>query len=105
MELPASTRFEAICKASLCSFSSKQVSCGSSHRCGRIGFQWNRNSKSFVGITMSSEKEFLSNGHGGGHNGAAKSGFIDVIGIGSRKDAVLDFCLKSPFQLSSLRFW
>ncbi|KAK9115701.1 hypothetical protein Sjap_014648 [Stephania japonica] len=35
------------------------------------------------------------------------SGCVEVVGIGSRKDAVLDFCLESPFQsLSScLRFW
>ncbi|KAH0990834.1 hypothetical protein GBA52_002317 [Prunus armeniaca] len=33
------------------------------------------------------------------------SEFVEVVGIGSRKDAVLDFCLESPFQFSSLRFW
>ncbi|KAF9624096.1 hypothetical protein IFM89_007794 [Coptis chinensis] len=33
--------------------------------------------------------------------------FVQVIGIGSRKDAILDFCLDSPFQssFSSIRFW
>ncbi|KAL7240051.1 hypothetical protein ACSBR2_005836 [Camellia fascicularis] len=31
--------------------------------------------------------------------------FVEVIGIGSRKDAVLDFCLDSPFLSSSSRFW
>ncbi|PIA64062.1 hypothetical protein AQUCO_00201391v1 [Aquilegia coerulea] len=32
---------------------------------------------------------------------------VEVIGIGSRKDALLDFCLDSPFQssFSYLRFW
>lgn len=30
---------------------------------------------------------------------------VEVIGIGSRKDAVLTFCLDSPFQSLSLRFW
>ncbi|KAJ4960213.1 hypothetical protein NE237_020123 [Protea cynaroides] len=30
---------------------------------------------------------------------------IEVIAIGSRKDAVIDFCLESPFQSSSPRFW
>ncbi|KAM0961003.1 hypothetical protein ACFX13_020756 [Malus domestica] len=34
-----------------------------------------------------------------------KSEFVEVISIGSRKDAVLDFCLESPFQFSSVRFW
>ncbi|XP_024019398.1 protein ACCUMULATION AND REPLICATION OF CHLOROPLASTS 3 [Morus notabilis] len=33
------------------------------------------------------------------------SEFLEVIGIGSRKDAVLNFCLESPFQSSSLRYW
>lgn len=32
---------------------------------------------------------------------------VEVIGIGSRKDAIIDFCLESPFEssFSSLRFW
>lgn len=30
---------------------------------------------------------------------------VEVIGIGSRKEAVLDFCLESPLNTSSLRFW
>eukprot|EP00257_Ricinus_communis_P017909 XP_015576468.1 protein ACCUMULATION AND REPLICATION OF CHLOROPLASTS 3 isoform X2 [Ricinus communis] len=36
----------------------------------------------------------------------SESKFVEVIGIGSRIDSVLDFCSDSPFQLSSsLRFW
>ncbi|XP_042492748.1 protein ACCUMULATION AND REPLICATION OF CHLOROPLASTS 3-like, partial [Macadamia integrifolia] len=31
--------------------------------------------------------------------------YVEVIAIGSRKDAVIDFCLESPFQSSSWRFW
>lgn len=31
--------------------------------------------------------------------------FVEVIGIGSRKEAVLDFCLESSLAISSLRFW
>lgn len=31
--------------------------------------------------------------------------FVEVIAIGSRKDAVLDFCLNSPLHSSALRFW
>ncbi|PON82512.1 Tubulin/FtsZ, GTPase domain containing protein [Trema orientale] len=30
---------------------------------------------------------------------------VEVIAIGSRKDAILNFCLDSPFQSPSLRFW
>ncbi|XP_043715252.1 protein ACCUMULATION AND REPLICATION OF CHLOROPLASTS 3 isoform X3 [Telopea speciosissima] len=31
--------------------------------------------------------------------------YVEVIAIGSRKDAVIDFCLESPFRSSSPRFW
>ncbi|XP_028752621.1 protein ACCUMULATION AND REPLICATION OF CHLOROPLASTS 3-like isoform X2 [Neltuma alba] len=105
MELLAFPSFEAISKVSLFPFSSKQVLYGNSVRCRNIGFLWCRNSKSFAGITMSSDEDSLSNDYGLRQSLGTKSGAIDVIGIGSRKDAVLDFCLKSPFQLSSLRFW
>lgn len=38
--------------------------------------------------------------------GGSVSQFVDVIAIGSRKDAVLDFCVDSPFlSEKSLRFW
>nr|XP_011463496.1 PREDICTED: protein ACCUMULATION AND REPLICATION OF CHLOROPLASTS 3 isoform X2 [Fragaria vesca subsp. vesca] len=33
------------------------------------------------------------------------SEFVEVVGIGSRNDAVFDFCMESPFRFSSLRFW
>lgn len=33
------------------------------------------------------------------------SKFVEVIAIGSRRDAVLDFCLDSPLRCSALRFW
>nr|XP_009771498.1 PREDICTED: uncharacterized protein LOC104222022 isoform X2 [Nicotiana sylvestris] len=31
--------------------------------------------------------------------------FVEVFGIGSRKDALLDFCLASPSISPALRFW
>ncbi|XP_027150949.1 protein ACCUMULATION AND REPLICATION OF CHLOROPLASTS 3 isoform X2 [Coffea eugenioides] len=31
--------------------------------------------------------------------------YVEVFGIGSRKDAILDFCLNSPFLSPALRFW
>lgn len=31
--------------------------------------------------------------------------FVEVIGIGSRKDAILDFCLASSSRFPALRFW
>ncbi|RWR78552.1 protein ACCUMULATION AND REPLICATION OF CHLOROPLASTS 3 [Cinnamomum micranthum f. kanehirae] len=33
------------------------------------------------------------------------SNAVEVIGIGSRKDAVLDFCLEASFESTSTRFW
>lgn len=30
---------------------------------------------------------------------------VEVFAIGSRKDAVLDFCLNSPYLSPALRFW
>ncbi|CAL0320611.1 unnamed protein product [Lupinus luteus] len=63
-------------------------------------FRSRRISKPFVRITMCLEKRSSSNGYR-----QTKSDFVDVVGIGSRKDAVLDFCLNSKFQLASLRFW
>ncbi|KAF1860922.1 hypothetical protein Lal_00000337 [Lupinus albus] len=64
------------------------------------GFRSTRTPKPFLQITMCLEKGSPSNGYR-----QTKSDFIDVIGIGSRKDAVLDFCFNSKFQLASLRFW
>ncbi|KAK9059961.1 hypothetical protein SSX86_020665 [Deinandra increscens subsp. villosa] len=34
-----------------------------------------------------------------------ETGIVEVIGIGSRKDAVLDYCMLSPSLSSRLRFW
>lgn len=34
-----------------------------------------------------------------------ETGIVEVVGIGSRKDAVLDFCLRSPSLSRRLRFW
>ncbi|KAJ1436280.1 Tubulin/FtsZ, GTPase domain superfamily [Sesbania bispinosa] len=107
MELSAFPSFKAVSNASLFPFSSNQVWCRCSLRPRRrdYGYRWSHSSKPFVPIRMCSEKGSASNGYGGIESNEAKSDFVEVISIGSRKDAVLDFCLNSPFQLSSLRFW
>ncbi|MED6161054.1 hypothetical protein PIB30_057142 [Stylosanthes scabra] len=107
MELSAFPRFRAVSNPSISPFSSKQVCCWFSLLLRRrdYGLRWNRNSKPFVRIRLCLENASSSNGYGGSESGEAKPEFIEVIGIGSRKDAVLDFCLRSQFQLSSLRFW
>ncbi|KAE8690184.1 hypothetical protein F3Y22_tig00110912pilonHSYRG00189 [Hibiscus syriacus] len=38
-------------------------------------------------------------------NTKGNSRVLEVIAIGSKKDAFLEFCLDSPFQSPSLRFW
>ncbi|XP_016175666.1 protein ACCUMULATION AND REPLICATION OF CHLOROPLASTS 3 [Arachis ipaensis] len=107
MELSAFPTFRAVTNPSIFPFSSKQVCCRCSFFLRRrdYGLRWNRNSKPFVRIRLCLENASSSNGYGGTESGEAKPEFIEVIGIGSRKDAVIDFCLRSQFQLSSLRFW
>ncbi|KAF7133548.1 hypothetical protein RHSIM_Rhsim09G0078600 [Rhododendron simsii] len=63
-------------------------------------------------FALCSEKDSSPNGslyrenrEEGGRSSREDSGFVEVIGIGSRKDAVLDFCLDSPSLSPSLRFW
>ncbi|KAL5830002.1 hypothetical protein ACOSQ3_019470 [Xanthoceras sorbifolium] len=58
----------------------------------------NSNAKPFVRITMSTDVKCPLKGR------QSDSKYVEVIGIGSRKDAALDFCLDSPLH-SSLRFW
>ncbi|KAI3831038.1 hypothetical protein MKX03_011645 [Papaver bracteatum] len=80
---------------------------------------FSKNPKGFLTplrISLSSEHDLKPNDH---HltqesrvdteilsGGESNSNCIEVIVIGSRKDAVLDFCVESPLQsLTSLRFW
>ncbi|KAG6759450.1 hypothetical protein POTOM_035928 [Populus tomentosa] len=105
MEVPVLTSFHSVSLSSKtalymdrCSFFRKRLNCKRRFR---------------LRIKVSSEKDdddgslsFKSdaiNVCGGGQSGD----LVDVISIGSRKDAVVDFCFDSPLQLSSslLRFW
>ncbi|KAM3705615.1 hypothetical protein ACJW31_03G093600 [Castanea mollissima] len=65
----------------------------------------NSNSKQFLRISMSSERKECVGEVNVGDDIWGDSESVEVIGIGSRKDAVLDFCLDSPFKSSSMRFW
>ncbi|KAG5236740.1 protein ACCUMULATION AND REPLICATION OF CHLOROPLASTS [Salix suchowensis] len=107
MEVPVMTSFHSVslsCKTAFymdrCSFSRKRLNC--KKRCR-------------LRIKVSSEKD---GDDGGGslsfksdavnsRRGEQSGDLVDVISIGSRKDAVVDFCFDSPLQLSSslLRFW
>ncbi|XP_038994167.1 protein ACCUMULATION AND REPLICATION OF CHLOROPLASTS 3-like isoform X2 [Hibiscus syriacus] len=68
--------------------------------CKRLSY----NPKSLLKISMSMEKQPRSL-DGYEQNMEGNSGVLEVIAIGSRKDSLLEFCLDSPFQSSSLRFW
>ncbi|KAG2707718.1 hypothetical protein I3760_05G160400 [Carya illinoinensis] len=111
MQLPVFIGFRSLSRAFLCPYSSKRVFYGRFPKFG-VRLKNSRTSKQFVRLVMSSEKDSLSNEFDEGNdvevNGediGRNSEFVEVIGIGSRKDAVLDFCLGSPFKSSSLRFW
>ncbi|CAJ1977609.1 unnamed protein product [Sphenostylis stenocarpa] len=108
MELTSFLSFEAVSNASLIPFSCNQLCCRCSFPLRRrdYGFCWTSRSKPFVRIKLCTEKKGLSpNGYGGTESGETKPDFVEVIGIGSRKDAVFDFCLSAPFRWPSLRFW
>ncbi|XP_045831151.1 protein ACCUMULATION AND REPLICATION OF CHLOROPLASTS 3 isoform X2 [Trifolium pratense] len=106
MEISSFPTFKPFSNSSLFHFNSNQLRCQCSLSLPHCdyGFRRSRNSKPFLQIRICSEK-VPSNGYGGIDNGETKSDFVEVIAIGGRKDAVLDSCLNSPFQLSSLRFW
>ncbi|KAJ7954471.1 Protein ACCUMULATION AND REPLICATION OF CHLOROPLASTS 3 [Quillaja saponaria] len=104
MEVPICVSFLPWSKAVLCPYSSKRNSHGCFIPRRKLGLRWRHNSRHFVRITMcsASERESGNMKSGDSHG---DSGFIEVLGIGSRKDTVLDFCLNSPLLFSSLRFW
>ncbi|XP_062113124.1 protein ACCUMULATION AND REPLICATION OF CHLOROPLASTS 3, chloroplastic [Humulus lupulus] len=82
------------------------------HRCNNLTLTWNHlpNLKPYLlrfAAATSPNHSSLPNGCGETHLGDfwRDSQFVEVIAIGSRKDAVLNFCLDSPFQSPSLRYW
>ncbi|XP_058768567.1 protein ACCUMULATION AND REPLICATION OF CHLOROPLASTS 3, chloroplastic isoform X3 [Vicia villosa] len=106
MELSAFPNFKLVSNSSIFHSTSNQFHSrySLSLRHYHYGFRC-RNSKQVPQIRMCSEKLPLSNGYGGVEIRETNSDFVEVIAIGGRKDAVLDFCFNSQFQLSSLRFW
>ena len=108
-ELPLLTRF---C-ASPSGPRSKWVFCGGSSGCPMFCRRWNCYPKP-PRFFSSSEKNYSRNLYRFNASGTLEgdcesvwgdSEFVEVIGIGSRRDAVIDFCLNSPLQSSSVRFW
>ncbi|KAK6252176.1 hypothetical protein QUC31_013896 [Theobroma cacao] len=106
MEVPVLSSFQSASRISFLTHSSSKLVSFKSYF-GPIRYGCKRlscNLKSFVKISMSIEKQ-SSSVSGYGNNREKNSGIVEVIAIGSRKDAVLELCLDSPFQSSSLRFW
>ncbi|XP_077246991.1 GTP binding protein isoform X2 [Tasmannia lanceolata] len=64
-----------------------------------------------IPLQISSKSEYNSSSNGSLNRESdcedlwRDSSSVEVIGIGSRKDAVLDFCLESSFESCPLRFW
>ncbi|XP_031283124.1 protein ACCUMULATION AND REPLICATION OF CHLOROPLASTS 3-like isoform X2 [Pistacia vera] len=86
--------------SSLLPCSSKRVLYNSLFCCGKkkLKCKWSR---AGLRVSMSTNKNYPVNER----ENVSESEFVEVIGIGSRKDALLDFCLESPLRSSSLRFW
>ncbi|KAL7000690.1 hypothetical protein U1Q18_001843 [Sarracenia purpurea var. burkii] len=110
MEIHVSTSLHRVSRTSLYPHSPKWFLISHSFLGINFRVRLNSNSKP-LGIALCSEKAsslnenpFPGNGEEPGKSWE-NSEFVEVIGIGSRKDAVLDFCLDSPFLWPSLRFW
>ena len=110
MELPVINAFPPLLPSSLCSCpcpcSSISIPSLFFHRRKMfLRFPEYRNSYPFLHTTPNAS---LSNATGRSNNERDiwdDHEFVEVIGIGSRKEAVLDFCLESALMTSSLRFW
>lgn len=102
------TSFQSVSRACLCPHSSKRIFYRGFTKVG-VRLKFKSTSKQFLRIRMSLDRDYSSNGFDEGEVNDddiwGDSDFVEVIGIGSRKDAVLDFCLSSPFKSSSMRFW
>lgn len=108
MELPVTNAFPPLLRSSLCPCPCSSISTPSlffHRRKMFLRFAEYRNSYPFLHTTPNGS---LSNASGRSNNERDiwdDYEFVEVIGIGSRKEAVLDFCLESALRTSSLRFW
>ncbi|XP_022992937.1 protein ACCUMULATION AND REPLICATION OF CHLOROPLASTS 3 [Cucurbita maxima] len=105
-ELPVINGFHPLLRSSLCPCSCSSIrSLFFPRRKMFLGLAGYRNSYPFLSTTANSS---LSNAAGRANTEKDfwdDYEFVEVIGIGSRKEAVLDFCLESALRISSLRFW
>ncbi|XP_057962987.1 protein ACCUMULATION AND REPLICATION OF CHLOROPLASTS 3, chloroplastic isoform X2 [Malania oleifera] len=109
MELPLPTNIRPVSRSSFCPSFTLAFNGYLSYRT-LFRRRWNCVSKP-LRISLNLKKDSSVNEYQNTNSDAENvdfwldSGSVEVIGIGSRKDAVLDFCLGSPFQSTSLRFW
>ncbi|KAK4380550.1 hypothetical protein RND71_002412 [Anisodus tanguticus] len=101
--LPVPLRLSTFSRASLCAFNSHtftyqrirtRVNCSPKHARVESNSNFNNNNCE-VNRENDTEGKELKN----------LIGFVEVFGIGSRKDTLLEFCLDSPSLSSALRFW
>ncbi|KAJ8574260.1 hypothetical protein K7X08_026065 [Anisodus acutangulus] len=101
--LPVPLRLSIFSRASLCAFNSHtftyqrirtRVNCSPKHARVESNSNFNNNNCE-VNRENDIEGKELKN----------LIGFVEVFGIGSRKDTLLEFCLDSPSLSSALRFW
>lgn len=105
MELPVSTSLlSAVSRASLCPNASECSFKGYLFRLDKNRRRLSCYSKP-LRVELSLDQNSSPNGNQKVGNIWEDSNFVEVIGIGSRKDAILDFCLDSPLHSSALRFW
>ncbi|CAK9148548.1 unnamed protein product [Ilex paraguariensis] len=111
MDLPSSIALHTLSRASLWPYTSKN-----SHLLHRKGYRIRLECKAkHVRVELSSEndKDASLNGNRNLNRENSvevgsiweSSEFLEVIGFGSRKDAIVDFCFGSPFLSPALRFW
>ncbi|XP_059649815.1 protein ACCUMULATION AND REPLICATION OF CHLOROPLASTS 3, chloroplastic isoform X2 [Cornus florida] len=109
MELPFLTSLHTVSGTSLCPFSSKSFFKCSFLRRRKFSRILKCNVKP-LRIELGLEKDSILNENRNSENWVSgilrdDCEYVEVIGIGSRKEAVLDFCLNSSLCSSSLRFW
>lgn len=102
MELPISTNsIHSISRASLCPIASEYTYRTYIHTYRRSRHRLKCNSKP-LRVELSFEQGVSKRS---GENVWEDCKYVEVIAIGSRREAVIDFCLDSSLRGSALRFW
>ncbi|XP_015063167.1 protein ACCUMULATION AND REPLICATION OF CHLOROPLASTS 3 [Solanum pennellii] len=115
--LPIPARLSTFSRAAVCTFSPTKPFNSSSFTYRKVRFRVDCSTKPVRVETNSNFNRRDSNNcevkredddiaeAGGLKNVWEETEFVEVFGIGSRKDALLEFCLASPYLSPALRFW